>query len=143
MGGIICEDLSLETQQFMPRGFQRSIVTIRMFKCMVRQYPHLIPDISREYIEDKSKSDWLGKVLTLWQVTYFCVLCVFRLSQRFLIPLLEVNVFAHAICAVLLFGIWWDKPRDIQEPVSIRSEEALDICAHFLSTRSTDMNRGD
>lgn len=48
---------------------------------------------------------------------------------------MELNVFAHAICALLLFLIWWDKPRDIQEPTLLVDEEPLDICACFLRIR--------
>jgi hypothetical protein len=98
---------------------------------MVKYRPHLIPDIPRPYIEDKSKSDWLAKGITCWQAGYFCIQCIFRLSQQLSITLLELNVFAHAICTLLLFLVWWDKPRDVNEPTLILGEEALDICACF------------
>ena len=134
MGGVAFEDKSPENQQFMPGTRQRLPINLRLFEWMVRTRPHLIPDISRGYIEDKSKSDWLAKGLTCWQAGYFCIQCTFRLSQSLSITLLELNVFAHAICALLLFLVWWDKPRDILVPTTISSEEALQICAGHLDS---------
>lgn len=129
MGGMAFEDTAPEEKQFMPDGCQRTTLSLPLFEWVVKNRPLLVPDVSREYIEDKSKSDRLAKVLTCWQTGYFCIQCTFRLSQRFSVTLLELNVFAHSICALLLFLIWWDKPRDVQEPCLILGEEALDICA--------------
>lgn len=135
MGGIAFEDSNPETPRFMPGGRERIAINPGMFEWIVKEQPHLVPDISISEIEDKSKSDWLAKALTCGQASYFCIQCIFRLSQSFSITLLELNVFAHAMCALLLFLIWWDKPRDINKPVSITSEEALDICACVLKKR--------
>jgi hypothetical protein len=143
MGGMVFEDKSSEEQQFMPGNQTRYPITSEMIAWMAGSCPHLVPDISREYIEDKSKSDWLAKGLTCWQAGYFCIQCTFRLSQRLSITLLELNVFAHAICALLLFLIWWDKPRDVLVPIANSSEEALDICVeHLYSNRKVVDNRG-
>jgi len=57
MGGMACEDTSPENQEFMPGTQRRFTITLDMFEWMVRTRPHLVPDISRGYIEDKSKSD--------------------------------------------------------------------------------------
>jgi hypothetical protein len=135
MGGVVLEDKSPGNRQYMPRTRQRLPITPEFFEWLVETGPHLIPDISREYIEDKSKSDWLAKGLTCWQAGYFCIQYTFRLSQQLSITLLELTVFAHAICALLLFLVWWDKPRDVLVPTVISSEEALDVCTddlHFM-----------
>lgn len=132
MGGIVCEDTAPEDQRFMPGGRQRIPLDLGAFASMAREQPHLIPDFPRRYIDDKSKSDWLAKFVTFWQALYFCVQCIFRLSQHLSITLLELNVFAHVASALLLLFIWWDKPRDIHEPTVITHDEALDICACML-----------
>jgi hypothetical protein len=80
---------------------------------------------------DKSKSGGLGKFLTCWQATYFCAQCVFRLSRQLPISLLDLNVFAHALCALILFWLWWDKPQDVQEPTLITYNDGLDLCAYL------------
>jgi hypothetical protein len=132
MGGIVCEDTAPEGERFMPGGRQRIPLDLGAFVSIAREQPHLVPDFSRQYIDDKSKSDWLAKFLTFWQALYFCIQCVFRLSQDLSITLLELNVFAHVAFALLLIFIWWDKPRDINEPTVITHDEALDICACML-----------
>ena len=106
MGGLVFEDRSSEDRHFMPGNRTRCHITSEMIAWMAEFRPHLVPDISREYIEDKSKSDWLAKGLACWQAGYFCIQCTFRLSQQLSITLLELNVFAHAICALLLFLVW-------------------------------------
>jgi hypothetical protein len=141
MGGMSFQDALLQDEQLMPEDRPRQILSLNVFKLVVDHRPHLVPDISREYIEDKSKSDWLAKLLTCWQAGYFCIQCGFRLSQQLSITLLELNVFAHVICFLILLLVWWDKPQDIREPTFIVGEEALDIYAclchlHGLSTRS-------
>jgi hypothetical protein len=129
MGGMSFEDSAEEDQQFMPQNRQRANITIEGFEYMLKMRDHLIPDISREYIQDKSKSDSLAKLLTCWQAGYFCIQCVFRLSQQLSVTLLELNVLAHAVCALALFAIWSNKPRDVCEPTLIVGEEAMNICA--------------
>jgi len=129
MGGLSFEDSAEEDQQFMPEKRHRIYITIPVFKLLSELQDHLIPDIPREMIEDKRKSDRLAKMLTCWQAVYFCVQCASRLPQQFSVTLLELNVFAHALCALALYAIWSNKPRDICEPILIVGEEAMDICA--------------
>jgi hypothetical protein len=40
------------------------------------------------------------------------------------ISILELNTFAHALCTLLIFGLWWDKPLDVIEPTLIQGESA-------------------
>ena len=129
MGGFAFEDTSAEEFQFMPGDRTRITLAGRTVDWMVTNMPLLLPDISRQYIEDKSKSGGLGKFLTCWQAIYFCAQCVFRLSRQYSISPLELNVFAHALCALILFWIWWDKPQDAQEPTLITDNDGLDLCA--------------
>jgi hypothetical protein len=131
MGGLAFEDTAAEEFQFMPGDRSRMTLTHEAVAWMGENRPGLLPDISRQHIEDKSKSGGLGKFLTCWQATYFCVQCTFRLSQQYSISLLELNVFAHALCALLLFWIWWDKPQDVLEPTLIADEAGLNLCAYL------------
>lgn len=103
MGGMAFEDSAEEDQQFMPENRRRIIITEENFEYMLQVRDHLIPDVSREKIQDKSKSDRLAKLLTCWQAGYFCIQCVSRLSQQLPVTFLELNVVAHAVCALALF----------------------------------------
>jgi hypothetical protein len=82
MGGISFEDSAVEGQRFMPKNRRRISITVEGFAYLSEVRDHLIPDISRDYIQDKSKSDRLAKLLTCWQAAYFCIQCVYRLSQQ-------------------------------------------------------------
>ena len=75
-----------------------------------------IPSLSKSDIEDKSKADGLAKLIVIIQALWFCLQCVVRLAQNLSISLLELNTFGHAICAFLIFAVWWKKPQDIVEP---------------------------
>jgi hypothetical protein len=140
MGGLAFEDTVAEELRFMPGARSRMTLSQDLIVWLVKNRPQLLPDISRQHIEDKSKSGSLGKFLTCWQATYFCAQCAFRLSQQYSISLLELNVFAHALCALLLFWIWWDKPQDVSEPTLITDEAGLDLCA-YLSLDHSDSVR--
>jgi hypothetical protein len=131
MGGFAFEDTSAEDFQFMPGNRQRMALTGIAVLWLTVHRPQLLPDISKQHIQNKSKSGGLEKLVTCWQTSYFCAQCVFRLSRQYSISLLELNVFAHAICALLLLCIWWDKPQDIRDPTLITHQDGLDLCAYF------------
>ena len=61
--------------------------------------------------------------------------CISRLAQGLSISLLELNTFAHALCALLIYGLWWEKPLDVEEPTFVHDsdEHALWANACFLS----------
>ncbi|KAM0693201.1 hypothetical protein Q7P36_006454 [Cladosporium allicinum] len=131
MGGLAFEDTCIEELQFMSGERQRMVLTPEAVIWLAKNQAELLPDISRQHIEDKSKAGGLGKFLTCWQASYFCVQCIFRFSRQYSISLLELNVFAHALCALVLFRVWWDKPQDVREPTLITDQNGLDLCAYF------------
>lgn len=51
------------------------------------------------------------------------------MAQKQAISFLELNTLGHAICALLIYGLWWDKPLDIDSPSLLEGEEAWEICA--------------
>lgn len=81
--------------------------------------PALIPQLSTVEIKDKSKASGMAKAFVCAQALWFCAQCVARLSQDLKISLLELNTFAHAMCTLLVYILWWDKPLDIEEPTII------------------------
>jgi hypothetical protein len=131
MGGFAFEDTAAEELQFMHGDRRRMTLTDEAVLWLATNRARLLPDISKDHIQDKSKSGGLAKFLTGWQAIYFCTQCAFRLSRHYSISLLELNVFAHALCALLLFWIWFDKPQDVQEPTLITDQDGLDLCAYF------------
>jgi hypothetical protein len=84
-------------------------------------------DISQKDLEDKSKGDGLAKALVCLQASWFCVQCLVRVGQALPVTLLEINTFAHSVCALLVYVLWWDKPLDVEQPtyLPVRSVEAV------------------
>jgi len=90
-----------------------------------------LPDISKDAIRDKSKADGFAKILVMTQATWLILQCVMRAVHRLPITTLELNTLAHAICALLMYIIWWDKPLDINEPTILSGEWAPGLAATF------------
>ena len=103
--------------------------------CLISQDKDLrevIPFLSEEEIWDKSKANGLAKAIVCIQAAWFCTQCIARLGQGMPISLLELNTFAHAICALVVYVLWWEKPLDVHEPTIIevgQSDVARYICA--------------
>ena len=56
-------------------------------------------------------------------------------NQRMPISLLELNTFGHAVLAVLIYILWWEKPFDVETPSIVGSRllskrRALDLMQH-------------
>ena len=43
------------------------------------------------------------------------------MAQHIPVSLLELNTFGHAICALLIYLIWWEKPFEVDYPNVIES----------------------
>ncbi|KAL8642370.1 MAG: hypothetical protein Q9228_000923 [Teloschistes exilis] len=92
----------------------------------------VLPWLSEGEIWDKSKANGLAKTIVCIQAAWFCTQCIARLGQGMPISLLELNTFAHAVCALLVYILWWNKPLDVHEPTVVdvgQSDAARYICA--------------
>lgn len=128
MGGFAV-DTSEGEEVWLPNGSHRATFTPSGLRFLARRELRFLPNISKEDIEDKSKANQLAKTVICIQAVWFCVQCIARLVSKLSISLLELNTFAHAICTLLIYILWWDKPLDIEQPTKIRSKEAYPLCA--------------
>ncbi|KAL8783339.1 MAG: hypothetical protein Q9195_009419 [Heterodermia aff. obscurata] len=135
MGGYAF-DVSKDTPRIWPWKWDRLTPSaMAVLACLISQDKDLrsvMPYLSEDEIWDKSKANGLAKTIVCIQAAWFCTQCIVRLAQGIPISLLELNTFAHAICALLVYLLWWDKPLDVHEPTVIdasRSETARSICA--------------
>ena len=95
------------------------------------EFRGLLPFLSKDEIWDKSKANSLAKAIVCIQAVWFCAQVIGRLVQGMPISLLELNTLAHALCALLVYLLWWSKPLDIQEPTVIsasKSDTARNLC---------------
>jgi hypothetical protein len=132
MGGYVVDTTALdEDEQYLPGKRTRMTLAPNGVHGLAKYAPETLPDISIEDIEDKSKADTLAKFIVCVQTIWFCIQVVTRMAQNLPISLLELNTFAHALCALLIYCLWWDKPLDVEQPFVIRQERAHDVCALF------------
>lgn len=50
-------------------------------------------------------------------------------SEHIPISLLELNTFGHAICALLIYVLWWEKPFEVDSPTGLQGQRIWDITA--------------
>ena len=128
MGGFAF-DTSVAPVPFLPEGRTRLTLRLGGLHYIAERAPSPIPDVSEEDIRDESKADGLPKVLVCLQAIWFCVQCVVRVAQSQDISFLELNTFAHAVCALLTYALWWHKSLDIEPASLLVGDEAREMCA--------------
>ena len=92
----------------------------------------LIPDLTKEDVEDRSKADIFAKVATIVQVSWFFAQSLTRLASHLPLTLLEVHVTIHVFCAVIMYCLWFNKPYEVAYPVQSKDSRVIDIAAMFL-----------
>jgi hypothetical protein len=72
--------------------------------------------ITEQEIQNKGKSDSLGKSLTILQLSWLLFQCSARLVQHLPLTTLEISTLAYIPCALVIYYLWWDKPYEINTP---------------------------
>ncbi|KAM0721440.1 hypothetical protein Q7P37_002364 [Cladosporium fusiforme] len=105
----------------------------RFLMHLAENEPHLLPHIRHDQVKSISKADSLAKTITCVQALWFCASCIARLKENKAVTLLELNTFAHCICAFIIYVFWWNKPYDVSSHTVVdheifRYEELLSQC---------------
>jgi hypothetical protein len=136
MGGFVIEPgwMLEEHEKDLFGGYKRLTLTPRgiwlLAKC------GYLPDISKDEIEDKSKADKLAKIIVCLQAGWMFVQVVSRLAADLPVTLLEVNTLGHVGCALMMYLLWWDKPRQVDEPTIMEGDWIKDLGVFmFISSR--------
>lgn len=106
---------------------------------LAKHRPDLMPNITTNTINDKSKASPFAKALVLAQASWFCLQIITRLAMRMPISALELNTLAHVFFAFCAVAAWWYKPLDILEPILIplaNNPSTASLCA-AMYLRST------
>lgn len=130
MGGFAV-DTSATPCNFLPENRTRLTLTAKGLCKLAIHEPDLIPDISQNSITDKSKANELAKAVVCLQALWFCIQIFARLCSSLPISVLELNTFAHALCCLAVYLLWWNKPHDIDEPslIPVLGNRNEKICA--------------
>lgn len=135
MGGFAFDNSHARDKIPFPDGRQRLILTVSGLVMLAKARPDMIPDISEDQIRDKSKTNALAKMMTIIQALWFCAQVLTRMGEGMAVSLLELNTFAHALCALVIFMIWWNKPLDVEEPflIDVQGDREAELCAYFCN----------
>lgn len=90
--------------------------------------------VKRSHIADKSKADILAKGLVCIQVLWVAGQAVERKFAGYPITLLEIHTLVHVVCALFMYGLWAQKPLNVQEPTIISFPEDPDPLAFMLQS---------
>ncbi|ORY58714.1 uncharacterized protein BCR38DRAFT_352335 [Pseudomassariella vexata] len=103
----------------------------------------LLPDIRREDIVDKSKTDATGKFICCIQAGWMLFQAATRVAVGLPVTPLEINTIGHVLCALATFILWWHKPRWVCEPTKLSGEWTRCICAfmYMCSQASAETRR--
>lgn len=129
MGGFAFSNQSPRGEFATPDGWKRLTLTSLGILELVRLKPELLPDLSVADIQDKSKANGLAKAIVIMQASWFMIQCLSRMVTGMTISVLELNTFAHALCALIAYAMWWHKPLDVSQPTLIEGPGTDHICA--------------
>lgn len=101
----------------------------------------IIPEITVEDINDKSKGDTWSKSLVILQLLWFGVQLLARVEQGLAITELEVVTLATATLNVCMYAFWWYKPLNVNRPLLVTLKDPRD-CAVWETTKP-DMIAGE
>jgi hypothetical protein len=101
-----------------------------------------VTGISKEDIEDKSKSSGIAKALTLVQILWFALGVLVRGIQHMPITTLELFTIAIIFCSILTYAFWWHKPRDVQRPFTFKLDPLVHLKDLEAKTKSDDRYEG-
>jgi len=122
MGGFVLDHTKYSTKLECPSFTMDGILYT------ARTEPELL-DFSRELIDDRSRADGLSKLLVCTQVSYMILQVLGRFKEHLPITLLEVNTICHVLCALVMYGFWFNKPLDVNQTISVQPSWAQDLDA--------------
>jgi len=88
---------------------------------LVRHDPQSLVPLQKAILQEPSKADGIAKTITCVQAVWFCSQCFWRVGQGMATSLLELNTWAHCVCALFIYFFWWHKPYDVLSHVLIES----------------------
>lgn len=110
MGGFFYYDRSIEGQG---RGVV-GVDSLRELGVMSLIYGYPLPEV-----RDKSKASGIAKTVAIVQTGWVLLQCLGRYLEGLHITLLELNTAVHVVFAIVMYGIWWEKPFDVGNSVFI------------------------
>lgn len=115
MGGLV----------LAPRGSPGFPIDSFQLAYLVRHGYLRMPRIELDDIRAINKADGLSRVVTLGQMSWFCLSCFARASLHLGISPLELETLSFILCTLHTFYFWYHKPLDPARPLIIRTDKTL------------------
>jgi len=118
MGGITTVDPGFEKDNSEdPHG---QVLSFDRYKRLsVEKTTFEVPKIITADINDRSKGDFLSKLIAILQTSWFILQCIARARQQLALTELELVTLALASLNAITYAFWWHKPLGVQEPIRI------------------------
>lgn len=108
-----------------PRNRCRAILTPSGFRKYLDDGLIHEKTFDRAMIDDKCKANVLSKFLAGGQALWLVAECAVRWKSGLPLTLLEIHVLIQVVRTALIYGFWWEKPLDVNEPIVIKLELAV------------------
>ncbi|KAF8662713.1 hypothetical protein AX16_001155 [Volvariella volvacea WC 439] len=82
----------------------------------------LIPYIPEKEIQDHGKGDILAKAIVILHTTWFIIQCIARSIRGLTLTEIELVALAFAVLNAITYGLWWDKPLNVEYPIYFDEE---------------------
>ncbi|KAI5803608.1 hypothetical protein DFH27DRAFT_652746 [Peziza echinospora] len=80
---------------------------------LLAQLQYHVNDIPPSALADFSKVDFVARLIVCFQAFWMFVQVIGRLVQPLPVALLELHTGLHAVCAMVMYIVWWNKPKDV------------------------------
>lgn len=84
-----------------------------------------LPDVRREDINDRSKTNHLARFIVSIQALWMIISVCGRAANHLSVTPLELHTCLHTFCALATYFMWWNKPVDLQVPTEITVDGEL------------------
>lgn len=132
MGGYTLDMKKMNLDFRQPQEVKRLTLSPEGLLHLAETEEHLLPDISAEHIKDKSKADGFAKTIVCIQALWFLTQVIGRLAMGCPISLLEMNTMLHALCCLIIYAAWWQKPLEVEETSLIDPSAGLATCREMV-----------
>ncbi|CZR55916.1 uncharacterized protein PAC_05804 [Phialocephala subalpina] len=126
-GFAIGNEDTASTYAFQPSGRWSTASSSRRYHIrshqlrILRSHGHLkrLPSITKEEINSISKGDSFSKAIASAQICWTILQVTVRVVRGLAISQLELATTAFSFCGILIYACSWNKPKDVQVPITI------------------------
>lgn len=126
--GVSRAPLSMQVAYFVVMGgFIRSDDRTRItcedfYRAFVKDPEGLISQVKLKDIVDKGNASLLAKMIVCFQGGWFVLQLIGRRVAHLPLAFLEIHVSIHILIAAVIYGMWWNKQLDVNEPIELQIE---------------------